>query len=216
MGSLEWLLVAGIAAFYLQDAAVLLHYDEFVVGGSGRRWRLDTGSTEWSGRYLWLPNPLAPHAAWFRGAWPGGAAGDSAADRVTAMQTYLAALAPFRAGTLGLASVLLVAVPLLIWRFPHPLALLAALGVAYGILVALVVLLWRRREALGVSAQAARWLAVECLACPPHAINLVRKLTLRHGPAHAAAVAANWADPPGRDRLARVMSQRQALYGAAP
>lgn len=216
MDSLEWLLVIGIVAFYLQDAAVLLHYDEFVVGGTGRRWRVGAGTTEWSGRYLWLPNPLAPHVAWFRGAWPGQADGGSTADPSSAMQDYLTALAPFRAGTVGLAVVLLAVVPLLLWRFPHPLALLVALGVAYGLVAVQVGLLWRRRAALGVSAQAVRWLAVECLACPPHAINLVRKLTLRHGPADAAAVATAWADATGRDRLDQVMSQRRALFGAAP
>ena len=213
MSSLEWLLVAGIAAFYLQDAALLLHYDEFVVGGAGRRWRASAGATEWSGRYLWLPNPLAPHAAWFRGAWP--AHPEAVAAGQVELAGYLDALAPFRMGTLGLASVLLIGVPLLVWLYPHPVALLVALGAAYAIVGGLVLLLWRRRAALGVPSRAAGWLAIECLACPPHAINLVRKLTLRHGPRDAAAIAATRLDAGGRDRLARVMSQRRALFGAA-
>ena len=213
MSSLEWLLVAGIAAFYLQDAVVLLHYDEFVVGGTGRRWRESAGAMEWSGRYLWLPSPLAPHAAWFRGAWPAHQV--TAAPGQADLDGYLAALAPFRAGTSCLAAVLLAGVPLLVWLYPHPLALLGALGVVYGIVCMLVLLLWRRRAVLGVPSRAAGWLAVECLACPPHAINLVRKLTLRHGPRDAAAIAAAWLDAAGRDRLARVMAQRHALFGAA-
>ena len=213
MSSPEWLLVAGIVAFYLQDAAMLLHYDEFVVAATGRRWRAGAGGTEWGGRFLWLPNPLAPHAALFRGAWPlPPAAGVTG--RAARLDRYLAALAPFRAGTTCLAILLLAVVPFLLWRHAHPLALLGTMAAVYGLAGALAALLWRRRRALGLGSRAAAWLAVECVACPPHAINLVRKLTLRHGPADAAALAAARLDGPGRDRLARVMSRRVAAFGA--
>lgn len=212
MSSPEWLLVVGIAAFYLQDAALLLHYDEFVVGGSRRRWHASPGGTEWSGRFLWLPNPLAPYVPVFRGTWPSASGNDDVAPG--GIDGYLAALRPFRLGTSGLGIVLLLVVPGLLWRYPHPLALLAALAVVYGLVGGMALLLWRRRGPLGLSPRSCAWLAVECLACPPHAINLVRKLTLRHPPDGAAAIVAARVGDAGLDRLARVMARRIASFGS--
>lgn len=210
MSSLEWLLVAGIVAFYLQDAAVLLHYDEFVVGGGRRRWHASAGGTEWSGRFLSLPNPLMPNAPVFRGTWPVAPGEADAGD----IDGYLDTLLPFRFGTASLGIVLLLGVPAMLLRYPHPLALLALLVVVYGIVGGMTLLLWKRREPLGLSSRSCAWLAFECLACPPHAINLVRKLTLRHPPAGAAATVAARLDDAGLDRLSRVMAQRITAFGA--
>lgn len=214
MPSLEWLLVAGIVAFYLQDATMLLHYDEFVVGGSGRGWQVRVGKTEWSGRYLCLPGPLAPHTAWFRGAFhdaPGGPAPMQAA----ALERFLSALFPFRVGTVCLGMILLGVAPILILRHAHPAMLLAALGATYLVLGGLVLQLWRTRAALGLPGRTVAWLAVECLACPPHGINLVRKLTLRHGPRGAAGAMLAHVVPADLNYVARVIARRRALFGAA-
>lgn len=212
MSSLEWLLVAGIVAFYLQDAMVLLHYDEFVVVGGDGAWHGTTGGVEWSGRFLWIPNPLAPHEAAFSGAW---ARADAVAVGDAGVDAFVAALLPFQAGTVVLGTLLMVQLPLLLWLYPHPLALLGVLALAYATIAGMVLALWRRRRRLGLGKRTVAWLAFECIACPPHAINLVRKLALRHGPPGAAAVIASRLDAGDHVRLAQAMTQRSLSFGAA-
>lgn len=213
MSSLEWLLVAGIVVFYLQDAAVLLHYDEFVVAGGAGDWHGATGTVEWSGRFLWLPNPLAPHAAAFAGAWGGPGEASAATAGGGGVDAFLAALLPFQVGTRVLGAALIIAVPLLLWLYPHPLALLGVLAFAYATIACMVLALWRRRERLGLDRRTTAWLAFECLACPPHAINLVRKLSLRHGPPGAAAAIASRLGISDHDLLERTMAQRRLSFG---
>lgn len=214
MPGLEWLLVAGVIAFYLQDAVVLLHYDEFVVSGGARGWHGATGGIEWSGRFLWLPNPLAPHEAAFLGTWEPADRAAAGSHGGASLDAFLAALLPFRVGALALGVVLMAGLPLLLWLYPHPVALLGALGLAYAIVGCLVLVLWRRRERFGLGARTVGWLAFECLACPPHAINLVRKLALRHGPCDAAAIVAFRLAAGDHDQLEQAMSHRRLLFGA--
>ena len=57
----EFLLVAGILAFYLFDSARLLHFDDLVISPVRGAWRIVPGGTlEVRGRFLHLPNPLWP------------------------------------------------------------------------------------------------------------------------------------------------------------
>lgn len=214
MSSLEWLLVAGIVAFYLQDAMVLLHYDEFVVVGGDGAWHGTTGGIEWSGRFLWIPNPLAPHEAAFTGAWARPGAVSAGRPGNAGVYAFVAALLPFQAGTVVLGTLLMVQLPLLLWLYPHPLALLGVLALAYATIAGMVLALWRRRRRLGLGKRTVAWLAIECIACPPHAINLVRKLALRHGPPGAAAVIALRLDAGDQVRLEQAMAQRSLLFGA--
>src|SRR3546814_1298981 len=66
----------------------------------------------------------------------------------------------------------------------------------------LVISLWRRREAFGLDRRTAAWLAFESVACPPHAINLVRKLGLRQPlPGDAMSMATDALDAPALERL---------------
>ena len=60
-------------------------------------------------------------------------------------------------------------------------ALLLALFMATYLLIgAAMVIVFRRRAALGLSSRQFSGLAFEALACAPFAVNLVRKISLRH------------------------------------
>src|SRR3546814_19339111 len=67
---LEVLLVIGIVAFYAQAAMMLLYHDELVFERVARSWRPSPGSSQWQGRFLFIPNLLAPWRPLFRGAAP--------------------------------------------------------------------------------------------------------------------------------------------------
>ena len=171
--SLEVLLVAGIIAFYVQDAMLLLYHDEVVFERRGGAWRAAAPGPQWSGRFLFVPSLLAPWRPLLR------ASASTAAVDAASFQPMLKALRPLQAGVAVLGVLLLVGVPALLWRYPHPLALLALLVAIYATTLLLAVPIWRSRATFGMERSAAAWLAFESVACPPHAINLVRKLSLR-------------------------------------
>src|SRR5690606_21287117 len=85
---------------------------------------------------------------------------------------------------------LFVALPLLLWRYPHPLALLALVALIYLCAAVLAGQMWRGRRVLGLDRRHVLAWGFEALACPPLAINMVRRICLRRGlhtdPARAA------------------------------
>lgn len=207
---LEVLLVIGIVAFYAQDAMLLLYHDELVFERIARRWRPSPGGSQWQGRFLFVPNLLAPWRPLLRGAIPGA---PPATPEASSLEPVLKALRPLQVGVTLLAVLLLVGVPALLWRYPHPLALLALTAAIYLVALLLVISLWRRRDAFGLDRRTAAWMAFESVACPPHAINLVRKLGLRQPlPGDAMSMAADALDVPALERLKAILTERtQAL-----
>jgi hypothetical protein len=172
------LLMLGVVALYLQDSAMLLHYDELVLGEKRRGWRFAAGSLRIGGRHLFLPNPLTPARGVFRASWLADA---DAPVHKAGLEHFLDALSPLRNGVRVLWVLLLVALPLLLWRYAHPLALLALLASMYATIAVLGLHLWQRRQVLEIAPRDIATLVFESAACPPHALNLVRKLCLRRG-----------------------------------
>lgn len=191
----ELLLMLAVAGFYLQDSMLLLHYDELVFTESNRRWRASAGSAfQLDGRHLLLPNPLTPARGMFRASWLSDGAGNSTEGSAGAnwpgLRHFISALAPLKATCNLLGGLQLIILPLLLWRYPHPQVLLILLALIYANVGVLVWHLWRRRRVLQLSGRAIAVMGFEAIACPPHAINLVRKLCLRRGLQGDAIVAA--------------------------
>src|SRR3546814_19154488 len=81
----------------------------------------------------------------------------------------------------------------------------------------LVISLWRRREAFGLDRRTAAWLAFESVACPPHAINLVRKLGLRQPlPGDAMSMATAAPDAPALETLNATLTERHKALAPLP
>src|SRR3546814_9086970 len=92
---LEVLLVIGIVAFYAQDAMMLLYHDELVFERVARRWRPSPGGSQWQGRFLFVPNLLAPWRPLLRGAIPDA---PSAIPEASSLEPVLKALRPLQVG----------------------------------------------------------------------------------------------------------------------
>jgi hypothetical protein len=176
--STEALLVGGVAAFYLLDSAMLLYSDEVVFTES-------CGSWSWSGGSAWqllrrnpyLPNPLSPDSLTFRASWSLSppARLESYRDSLRAVSD---ALVPLRRAVVVLLVLLLAGLPLYLYiGLDAPVVVLAL--VIYVTALVAAVLLVRRRRLFGLSNRECAELALGSLACPPLAINLVRKIALR-------------------------------------
>ena len=177
-GSGELLLPAGAIAFYLYDSLLWLFGDELVLIRGVRGWRSAAGS-DWLllRRHLYLPNPFAPQLLLWRACWSPDARGGTATDfaQLAALQF---ALRPLRALVLIELLLIVIALPVGVLADVTPLALLVLLGAIYLVAGAAVAWIWWRRAALGLSARVCRSLSLDALACPPFAINLVRKISL--------------------------------------
>lgn len=195
-------------AFYLYDCALLLYADEVVFAQPLRRWRaaLGEGAT-WQGRFLAFPAVFAPGAPVFRAVWS-----DGGRRRAPATGRVLAVLRPLRWVAWLVAFALFALVPLALLLHVSQAWLLGLLALIYLPTLLAVAHLARHRAALRLAGRDLATIAFDVLACPPFALNLVRRVTLRCGlsqPVSAFAEAA--LDDGAKARLALAMQARRAL-----
>lgn len=184
--SAELQFAAVVILIYLLDGLVLLHVNEAILE-RGRHRRILFGSAQpWvAGRRVLLLAPWRPLATAWRFGWgvrdtldaPEGSA--EAREVLDQRVHQIARLAPWIAAVWLLV---LIATPLVLVFATIPVFVLVA-ALAWLAVVALVLRLALMRRTLGLPWSAFALMAFECLACPPVAANLARKLSLRLSPA---------------------------------
>lgn len=189
--SFEQLLALGIVGFYLIDSAMLLCFNELVFVKRRNGWGIVGGQQglQVLGRSLLVPNPITPAQPLFRTCWVLSPAGDAAGSDPVAggkadfgqlqLQRYLDALRPVRYVTMLLLVLLLGALPavlLAIGAGTEFALLLAAVYLGIGVML---VTIYLSRGELGLPGKAFAKLAFDSLACPPLALNAVRRISLR-------------------------------------
>lgn len=174
----ELLLPIGAIAFYLYDSLLWLFGDELVLIRDARRWRSAAGS-EWLllRRRLYLPNPFAPQQLLWRACWSASTRAAESTD-LKPLAALQIALRPLCVLVFLEMLLILIALPVCVYIGLTPLALLVLLGTIYLAALCAVSWIWWHRAALGLSARNWRSLSFDALACPPFAINLVRKISL--------------------------------------
>jgi hypothetical protein len=207
----EKLLVPVIAAFYLKDCLLLLRSDEAVLVRSGLgRWRAGFGLPYYKlrGREPYLCNPLLPHEPVFRMRWAMTPA-DSGSAWNAAVPTALRALQP---AVILMALLLLVGIPTALLGHLGKSVLVLLIGALYAVILISMAWVVRRRKELGLNSKACVVLASEVLLCPPYAVNLVRKLSLRARPAGDFVLTAQRLLSPAKDAsVQRACAERVAL-----
>lgn len=216
----ELLLVLGLFAFYLHDAARLLHFDDLIVSRRWRGWDVSADALlEVRGRFLWLPSPWLPMQPQFRAGWlhagddrvaGSGTASDTGGD----LDAFVRPLWPIRVGCLLVGICLLVALPVILLGGRDPVQLLAVLATSYALTLAMLLIVLRRRRVLGWTNRQWAGLAGEALLCPPYAINLFRRLCQQRGlHGNPLDFAARTLDCPRQQRLRRDIERRLSLLG---
>ena len=179
MPSIEVLLPIGAAGFYLLDSILWLYGNEIVFYRDHKGWGYRAG-TNWLllRKSVYLPNPLTPHVPLWSVCWSEAPALRDLTE-LTNIGEGLQALWPIQASVLALLVLVVVGLPLVLLTAGQGASLLWLFGVTYALDLFALVLMWTRRRALHLSSRACVALTVDALACPPFAINLVRKITLR-------------------------------------
>lgn len=174
-----------------------------------RRWRaaLGEGAT-WRGRFLVFPALLAPGTPVFRAVWREG---DRTADAPVG-ERVLGVLRPLRWPALLVAFALFVLVPLALLLHVSQAWLPGLLVLIYLPTLLAVAHLARHRTTLGLAWGDLAAISFDVLACPPFALNLVRRVTLRCGLAQPAAAFADAVlDAASRKQLDQALEARRAL-----
>lgn len=202
-------MLPGIVAFYVYDAALLLYADEVVFTKPARRWTAALGNGSLlGGRYLAFPGMLSPGSPVFRTSWRA----DPQSAACPASDEVLGVVRPLRWHAWWLAFALFALVPLaLTWHAP-PAWWLGLLALVY---LPTMLATWhvaRLRRRLSLSRKDVAAIAFDVIACPPFALNLARRVTLRCGLAQSApAFADRVLDPASRLRLEASWETRRRL-----
>ena len=163
---------------YLYDSALLLHINEGVVTprrGGGWRVRFGSRQVSFRGKELYMPSPFLPHRPGFRLLWDLPARSMEARSVWQARRDLFKPLVPL---VWAMALALFVLLPLGLFSVLGDWILLVALITLYlGIAVALLWLATRRRQ-LGLSPRQLGILVFELLACPPFAVNVIRRVSV--------------------------------------
>jgi hypothetical protein len=179
--SFEVLLVFGIWAFYLYDSAMLLYFNELTFSKSSGDWKFAYSTSKWTirGRTPYLPNPLTPWKPLFRPTW---SANDQflplgSDDNLTKL---IEAIRPVGYFVTVLLLEMVVGLPLVLLTLGTGTWFFITLASIYLTIVVALVVAYRKRDSFGLTGKDLVSVAFDSIACPPFAINLVRKITLRH------------------------------------
>jgi hypothetical protein len=176
--SYEAELLALAVIFYLYDSSVLLYSNEtvFICDGS-QRWSATSGWIGFlvGGRSLCALNPFTPHRPSFRLSWDFDALPEgndlSWAERAQRNSKL-------RPWTLAAGVALYVLLPLGMFTSLGRYAVIPALFLLYGSTIVALIQLRRSESLLALSRKRFWGFAFECMACPPFAVNMVRRMTL--------------------------------------
>lgn len=211
--------MAGIVALYAYDATVLLYADELVAWPRRRGWSAHAGGElQWRGGFLFVPALYWPSAPLLRLRWL-QATRPPAAPRAEARVAILQqALRPLQWAVWLMAALLFLVLPLVLLAWRRDDLLLVLLAAIYLLAGAMVTYLVRARQRLGLPPRAVAALAIDTLACPPFALNLVRKIGLRQAlDLDALAFTSRMLPSPGFQRLRpRLLVRLDALLLAEP
>jgi hypothetical protein len=181
----------GLAVFfYLYDSTVLLYSNEAVLACDTRlRWSAATGWAGFllAGRTVCLLSPFTPHRPSFRLRWDYHSLLQAPPSPWMDSSQELKVLAPT---TLTAATGLYVLLPLGMFTSLGAYAVIPALALLYGSISVSLFLVKRRRILIQPGPTRFLSLAFECIACPPFAVNMVRRTTLAYRIAEPLPLAA--------------------------
>lgn len=174
----EVLLMLLAAGLYLYDSALLLHINEgMLTPGRGGAWRVRFGSSQltFRGKELYVPSPFLPHRPEFRLLWGTRSAAMEAHAVWRARRKLFKPLAPL---VWAMACALFVLLPLGLFSMAGDWILLLALAMLYLGTAGALLWLGAKRSELGLSRRQFGALTFELLACPPFAVNVIRRVAV--------------------------------------
>lgn len=188
----ETTLAVVIWLFFLYDAVMLVYSNELLFVRSPAGWRaVRPKGLEVLGKTLYLPSPLMLWQPAIRLAWPLDE-GNAAVIDYARQDRHARAMLALRLPVIVLAGLILVYLPLALVTVETGPLVWSGLAMAYLAVLTLLLMVYRLRRQIGLTAKGMLGLAIELLLCPPYAINVVRRLTLKWPAPFDALQFARW------------------------
>ncbi|MBV6305683.1 hypothetical protein KVP10_12365 [Candidimonas humi] len=175
--STEAQLLMAVVLFYIYDSCQLLFSNEGVITKHRKRYTatIDKNGLLLMGKRLYIPNLLLPYKPIYKLSWnPEDIAQAPSFDWDSEKPLYLWFIFP----AYGMALSLFVITPAVYYLSGLDKDLLWCLVLIYYFSIVVGVGLYLYRKPLGLSNKKALSVFLECLFCPPLAMNIVRKLSL--------------------------------------
>lgn len=179
MLSFEVLLILGAIGFYLYDSIELLHINEFALLRNGERWSYIYPTSEWQILRKWpfMPNPFRPDVDIYLVFWSVNA--PTRRNSARHLHVFESRVTFLRHAARLLFVMFFLILPLVLLIYGSGVELLLLFACIYGTIAVVVFLLYRNRRSLKLAPRRLLLLSFECLACPPFAVNVLRKVTYR-------------------------------------
>ena len=209
MPSFEVALPLGAIGFYLFDSTMLLYGNELVFIRQRARWDVTGGLDLFLfGKRICMPAWLCPWALLWRVAWKENDTRD-AEQCEWPPPDLVEALHPLRWICTMLLVMLWVLLPAASIVWGAGILLLALFAVFYATVMVALAIVYAHRKSLRLTGSAFWLLALDVFACPPFAVNLVRKISLRYGmDGNPLAMAHLYFEPPANQRLIAIVTAR--------
>jgi hypothetical protein len=178
MLSFEALLILGVIGFYLYDSMMLFHINELLLTKSYKGWLYKFPELDFQllKKYPLLPNPLAPNVAIFRTSWPK----DSQPIDKSKLDNFIQHLAPVQLVVNVLLLLLFIYIPVIALMYGSGSKLLIIFAMTYLFISVILFYIFNNKDELYISNSKFFSLVFESLACPPFALNMVRKISLNY------------------------------------
>lgn len=157
---------------------MLLSINELLLTQSHKGWfyKFPELSFQLLRKYLLLPNPLTPDVAIFRTSWPKRS---QSIDK-TRLDGFVQALEPIQSIIGVLLLLLFIYLPVIALVYGSGAKLLIIFGMTYLFIFVILIYVFNNRDRLCISNSRFVSLAFEAVACPPFALNIVRKISLNY------------------------------------
>ena len=177
--SFEALLIVGIFFFYIYDSVILVSSNQLFFIKSLGRWSVSFPSDRWRimGKMLHIPNPATPYNLLFIASLdePSGTSRIKSKE----MTSLMANVNYIQIFVMLLMLLMLIVFPLVTYNHGLGSTALIILMLIYLTIIVMICYLYIKKEFYGLSNTNFTALAFESIACPPFALNILRKLSLK-------------------------------------
>lgn len=179
MISAELQLIFLLIGLYLYECSILVYTNQAIVT-RGRKglWRISFGSDRWvyQGKELYFLNPLTPFRAAYLLSWNMDRPTELTSAKITWADSsythYIMLIAISGAGTF-------LVFPYVLYFVPVDSNVIGALTTIYIPLIYISLAIYTERDSLNLTKKVALALIAEYLLCPPLAINVIRRISLK-------------------------------------
>ncbi len=178
--STEILIMFGVIGFYIYDSTLLLFSNELVFVESFGKWKAYIPSDRWRlmGKFLFLPNPLFAFNLMFKTIlFEKNGYSNLDAKGINKLKTTLSFI---RITIILLMILFFIILPLALFKLGIGNATLVVVCCIYLTIINMLFYSFIKRVDLGINNKVFAVIAFETLACPPLAINLIRRISLHN------------------------------------